>query len=154
MGAGILPISFNGVCMVFLLGKEHNNEWSDFGGTSLYKHETKFKTAIREGHEELSGILGSPKELKYQVKNNYIAPYSSGRYTTFMFNTDYDKNLPIYFNRNYRFVKNNTPHIIDNNYKGLYEKKEIAWFTSEEIYSLKLRPFYKDIIYFIINNNQ
>jgi len=56
MGAGILPISFNGVCMVFLLGKEHNNEWSDFGGTSLYKHETKFKTAIREGHEEAAKV--------------------------------------------------------------------------------------------------
>ena len=67
MGAGILPVSFNGVCMVFLLGKEHNNQWSDFGGSSLNKHETKFNTAIREGYEELSGLLGTEKELKEKV---------------------------------------------------------------------------------------
>ena len=64
MGAGILPASFNGICMVFLLGKEKNNCWSDFGGSSLNKYEPKFKTAIREGHEELSGLLGSQIELE------------------------------------------------------------------------------------------
>ena len=80
MGAGILPVSFNGVCMVFLLGKEHNNQWSDFGGSSsLNKGETKFQTAIREGHEELSGLLGTRNELENLVKNNYIKQYSHER---------------------------------------------------------------------------
>lgn len=154
MGAGILPVSFNGVCMVFLLGKEHNNQWSDFGGSSsLNKGETKFQTAIREGHEELSGLLGTRNELENLVKNNYIKQYSHERYTSYIFNIDYDPMLPIYFNRNYEFARNTTPNIIVAKNNGLYEKKEIKWFTVEEIYNLELRPFYRDIIFPIINKN-
>ena len=150
MGAGILPVSFNGVCMVFLLGKEHNNQWSDFGGSPLNKDESKFNTAIREGYEELSGLLGTEKELKEKVKNNFILKSNLDKYTTYMFNIDYDRNLPLYFNRNYNFVKNTSKDIITNKHNGLYEKKEIAWFTSEEIYKLNLRPFYRDIIFDIL----
>ena len=156
MGAGILPMAFNGVCMVFLLGKEQNNEWSDFGGTSLNKHETTFNTALREGYEELSGLLGNPDKFKKQIINNYIGPYvecsNSQRYTTYIFKIDYDEALVKYFNRNYDFVKRTTPSIINTLDNGLYEKKEIAWFTKEEIYDLNLRPFYKNIIYTIIDD--
>ena len=154
MGAGILPISFNGICTVFLLGREQNNQWSDFGGSSLHKNEQKINTAIREGYEELSGLLGSKKQLENIVKNNHIDTHSSGRYTTYIFNIDYDERLPIYFNRNHLFVKNTTPDIIVGKHNGLYEKKEINWFTAEEIYSLDIRPFYRDIIYTIIKNNK
>lgn len=153
MGAGILPTSFNGICMVFLLGKEQNNQWSDFGGSCLNKYETKFKTAIREGHEELSGLLGSQKQLENLVENNYIEQYSSERYTTYIFNIDYDEMLPMYFNRNYEFIRNTTPNIIATKDNGLYEKKEIKWFTVDEIYKLELRPFYREIIFPIINKN-
>lgn len=156
MGAGILPMAFNGVCVVFLLGKEQNNEWSDFGGTSLNDREPTFNTALREGYEELSGLLGSQDELKKQIINNYVGPYvgcsNSKKYTTYIFKIDYDETLVKHFNRNYNFVKNTTPFIISDNNNGLYEKKEIAWFTKEEIYKLKLRPFYKKIIYRIIND--
>ena len=69
-----------------------------------------------------------------------------------MFNVEYDKMLPVYFKRNYEFVKNRTPDII-NNHNGLYEKTEIGWFTAEEIYKLELRPFYREMIFQIINNN-
>ena len=152
MGAGILPATFNGVSMLFLLGKEHNNRWSDFGGSSSNKHETKFNTAIREGYEELSGLLGTEKELKEKVKNNFILKSNLNKYTTYMFYIDYDRNLPLYFNRNYNFVKNTSKDIIANKHNGLYEKKEIGWFTSEEIYKLNLRPFYQDIIFDILND--
>jgi hypothetical protein len=158
MGAGILPIAFNGVCMVFLLGKEQNNEWSDFGGTSLNVGELTFNTALREGHEELSGMLGPPDELKKQIINNYVGPYidcsNYQTYTSFVFETEYDESLIKYFNRNYDFVKRTSPNIINDSDNGLYEKKEIDWFTKEEIYKLKLRPFYKNIIYSLIDDLQ
>jgi hypothetical protein len=158
MGAGILPIAFNGVCMVFLLGKEQNNEWSDFGGTSLNVRESTFNTALREGYEELSGLLGSPDEFKKKIINNYVGPYidcsNSQTYTSFIFETEYDEALIKYFNRNYDFVRRTTPNIINTLDNGLYEKKEIAWFTKEEIYKLKLRPFYKNIIYRLIDDLQ
>ena len=158
MGAGILPIAFNGVCMVFLLGKEQNNEWSDFGGTSLNVGELTFNTALREGHEELSGMLGPPDKFKKQIINNYVGPYidcsNSQTYTSFVFETEYDESLIKYFNRNYDFVKRTSPNIINDSDNGLYEKKEIDWFTKEEIYKLKLRPFYKNIIYSLIDDLQ
>lgn len=155
MGAGILPVSFNGMCMVFLLGREKNNQWSDFGGSPSNKNEPRFNTAIREGYEELSGLLGTQQELKNLVNTNYISSRTDtdGRYTTFMFNIEYDENLPLYFNRNYEFVKNTTPSIVDIHHNGLYEKKEIGWFSAKEICNLELRPFYRDIIFPIINNN-
>jgi hypothetical protein len=39
-------------------------------------------------------------------------------------------------------------------HNGLYEKKKINWFTSQEIYNLELRPFYKKIIFKILQNEK
>ena len=153
MGAGILPVAFNGISLVFLLGKEQNNQWSDFGGTSSI-YETTFDTAIREGYEELSGLLGTKNQLRNTVRNNLIFEFYNNRYTTYLFRSEYDENLVTYFNLNYQFVKNTTPGIIKVNHNGLYEKKEIAWFTREEIYNLELRPFYKNVIYPILKNKK
>ena len=125
---------------------------SYFGGSSLNKNEPKFKTAIREGYEELSGLLGTKKELENLVKNNYIEQYSNDRYTSYIFNIEYDEPLPKYFNKNYEFVKNTTPSIINTNDNGLYEKKEIRWVTVDEIYKLEFRPFYRKIILPIVKN--
>ena len=154
MGAGVLPIAFNGVSILYLLGKEQTNEWSDFGGSSNKKFETTFRTAIREGHEELSGMLGSEFEMARNVKKNYIGKFNNNRYTSYLFHTYYDSKLPIYFNRNYQFVKNTTPYIVDRQHNGLYEKKEIKWFCKDELYELNLRPFYKSIIFPIIENEK
>ena len=154
MGAGILPIAFNGISVLFLLGQEKTGQWSDFGGSANDRYETKFKTAIREGYEELSGLLGNEYEIAMQIKNNYIGQINDDRYTTFAFKTNYDTTLPIHFKRNYNFVKKTTPYLIDLKHNGLYEKKNINWFTSEEIYNLELRPFYKKIIFKILQNEK
>lgn len=147
MGAGILPVAFNGLSVVFLLGKESSGLWSDFGGSSKNIYEKKIKTAIREGYEEQNGLLGNQYEISMQIKQNFIGQYNNERYTTFAYKTDYDPKLPIYFRRNYNFVVNCTPSIVNINHNGLYEKKEIKWFTSNEIYDLDIRPFYKNIIF-------
>lgn len=154
MGAGILPIAYNGVSIILLLGQESNGQWSDFGGSQNNKYETKFETAIREGHEELSGLLGNEYEISKKIKSNFIQRINSDRYTTFAFKSEYDKNLPVYFNRNFNFVKNTTPYLINIEHNGLYEKIQIKWFTPQEIYNLELRPFYKNIIFKILQNEK
>ena len=62
MGAGILPVALYRGCIYLLLGQERNDLlWSDFGGSTEIKNNTReypFITAIREGGEELNGILG------------------------------------------------------------------------------------------------
>ena len=64
MGAGILPVALYRGTLYLLLGQErHNSLWSDFGGSS-HKRETPFKTAIREGTEELNGFLGTEEEME------------------------------------------------------------------------------------------
>ena len=67
MGASILPITLINNKICFLFGKERdideNPGWSDFGG-GTEKGETFLDTAIREGSEELTGFLGSPKKIK------------------------------------------------------------------------------------------
>ena len=97
MGAGILPISLYRGTLFVLLGQErHNNLWSDFGGSS-HKNEEPFKTAIREGMEELNGFFGNEEELEEEVKNNMILSISYNKYTSYIFRVKYSKKLPKYF---------------------------------------------------------
>ena len=152
MGAGILPVAFNGISLVFLLGKEHNNQWSDFGGSTAYTvkgAEPRFETAIREGYEETSGLLGSKNMIYSSVKKNLIKRYQIPRYSSYLYHVDFDNDLPYFFNLNYEFVRNTTPGI-----NGLYEKKQIKWFTIREMQKLNFRPFYKNIIYNIIRDEK
>ena len=72
MGAGILPVALYRGTLFLLLGQERNNNnlWSDFGGSS-HKGEKPFKTAIREGNEELNGFLIKPSKWIKGTKMAY-----------------------------------------------------------------------------------
>lgn len=148
MGAGILPVTIFKNTIFFLLGKEkyNNNYWCDFGGSSN-KYETIFETAIREGYEELDGLLGCKKDMENIVINNLIDIYSFDRYTTFLFYVKYEEinTLPFYFNNHRKFINEN---IIFNPSKGgIFEKSEIKLFTQKDliINRKKIRPFYRKI---------
>ena len=57
--AGVLPYTFdqNGKCF-FLLGKDNDNDWSDFGGRCEFKdHGDEKNTATREFYEETLGAV-------------------------------------------------------------------------------------------------
>lgn len=57
--AGILPYTYdsNGKCL-FLLGKDHEGDWSDFGGRCEFKDRNDEKnTAAREFYEETLGSV-------------------------------------------------------------------------------------------------
>ena len=109
VAGSILPITIHKGKLFFLFGKENNMEdsakgWSDFGG-GVDKGETPFKTALREGGEELTGFLGDGKQISKHIKKNggtYNITHDT--YHVHMFYIDYDENLPKYYNQNHQYM--------------------------------------------------
>jgi hypothetical protein len=128
MGAGILPVALYRGTLIILLGQErHNNLWCDFGGSPLpHERKNQYITAIREGAEELNGLLGDKEELKLHVDKNLIYGINNkdDKYTSYLFKSHYDKNLEKYFNNQNKFIENHLPNEITK-HNGLFEKKKI-----------------------------
>lgn len=152
MGAGILPVTMSNGILLFLMGKERsNNLWCDFGG-STEPGEQPIQTAIREGGEELNGILGLDNDLYKNVAKSMISPVEYNKYTSFLFNVDYDHNLINTFKNNNNFAEIYLNNFIVEKNNGLFEKSEIKWFTINELkYNInKFRPHYIPIVNTII----
>ena len=154
MGAGILPVAIYRGTIYVLLGQErYNGQWSDFGGSALpNERNDRYATAIREGSEELNGLFGLESDLQKTVKDNLLMTISNSndRYTTFVYRVDYDKMLPIYFERQNRFIeKHFNKEVRVNN--GLFEKSQIKWFKREEILDKKTRPKFRNFYECIID---
>ena len=70
-GGGILPVAIKNDQVYFLFGKENELDdtpgWADFGG-GANPGESHLDTALREGSEEINGILGSAEQLRKHVK--------------------------------------------------------------------------------------
>ena len=153
MGAGILPVAIYKKKVYFLFGKEvEDGKWGDFGG-GTEPNESKFKTAIREGYEELDGFLGSQHHVKELVNSNYITSIEHLSYKVILFKLEYDNHLPIYFKNHHQFIKKHFPDEIKKN-NGLFEKSEISWWSLEDIKKgkYKFHKFYRPILDLIIKN--
>jgi hypothetical protein len=158
MGAGILPVTLYKGALFILVGQEkYNHLWSDFGGKSN-EGEKVIKTAIREGGEELNGLLGINDELKNKVLSNIILSISYDKYTTLVFKTYFDPQLPIYFDNINKFAETHLQDKIDNNNNGLFEKSEIKWIKISTLKNKKIkatfRPWYIPILDCIINKEE
>ena len=158
MGAGVLPVSLYKGTLFMLLGQErHNNLWGDFGG-SAYKGERPFKTAIREGTEELNGFLGDESEFETLVTSNLILSISYDKYTSYIFKTNYDKKLPTNFSNVNSFAEQHLKDKIDIEHNGLFEKKQIQWFPLSKLKDknsqIRLREFYKPLLETILKNEK
>ena len=158
MGAGVLPVSLYKGALFLLLGQErHNNLWCDFGG-GAHKGERPFKTAIREGVEELNGFLGDESEFEALVTSNMIISISYDKYTSYIFKTTYDKKLPYYFSNVNKFAEQHLKDEIDTDHNGLFEKKQIQWFPlsklKEDKSQIVFREFYKPLFQSIIKNER
>ena len=172
MGAGVLPLALYKGTLFLLLGQERkNNLWSDFGGSTI-KGEKPFKTAIREGCEELNGLLGDEHELEEQVTSSLITSISCDRYTTYIYKTTYDKKLPNYFANVNKFAEIHLKDAIENNDNGLFEKRQILWVPLNQLKSanpnpnpnpnsnsnsnsnIQLREHYKPILKSILKNEE
>ena len=158
MGAGVLPVSLYKGALFLLLGQERkNNLWCDFGG-GAHKGERPFKTAIREGVEELNGFLGDESEFEALVTSNMIISISYDKYTSYIFKTTYDKKLPYYFSNVNSFAEQHLKDKIDADHNGLFEKKQIQWFPlsklKEDKSQIMFREFYKPLLHSIIKNER
>jgi len=157
MGGGLLPVSLHKGELYFLFGLENKMDdtpgWADLGG-GQNNNETQFQTAIREGCEELNGFFGNITSLRKRVKRNNILKIQHKSYLTCVFLTDYDENLPIYFNNNFKFLERKLPEVIQDTENGLLEKQKIKWFSAKELTTRKkeFRPFYQEIVDKIISN--
>lgn len=158
MGAGILPIALYRGSLFLLLGQErHNNLWCDFGG-SPNKGEKPFKTAIREGSEELNGFFGTESDLEEIVNNSMILSICYDKYTTYIFNTKYDYNLVHYFNNVNNFAELHLKDKVNINHNGLFEKTNIRWFKINYLKNPKfkkiVRPHFHAHIDSIVKNEK
>ena len=72
--AGVLPYTFdqNGKCL-FMLGKDLDGDWSDFGGRSeLTDKNEPLNTASREFYEETLGSIMNIQECLDKIKNDNV----------------------------------------------------------------------------------
>ena len=158
VAGSILPISIYQNKLYFLFGKENPLEdtakgWSDFGG-GVENGETPYKTALREGGEELTGFLGHGEEIKKIIKKNGgFYKLVNKTYHVHMFFLEYDENLPKYYNQNHRFLWERMDHELLSKTK-LFEKIEINWFSVDDMKLRKneFRNFYQEIIDDILSN--
>jgi len=163
MGAGILPTTIHKGKLYFLFGKENEYEdsakgFSDFGG-GTDNNETYLETAIREGTEELTGFLGSQKDLKKILKRGtYNIDYKSESHSTYrmhIFPMVYDDKLPMYYNNNHKFLKSYLDKNILKETK-IFEKEEIRWVCIDDLDKMKpqFRNYFQNIIEIILEQRE
>ena len=160
VAGSILPITIHNGELYFLFGKENPLEdsakgWSDFGG-GVEKGETPFKTALREGGEELTGFLGDGKTVaKLIKKNGGTYKIVHNKYHVHMFFFDYDENLPKYYNQNHAFLWKRMDNKMLSETR-LFEKIEIGWFSISDLKKRReeFRSFYREIVDKIFNDKE
>jgi transcription termination factor NusB len=163
MGGGALPVAYNkkNKKVYLLFGKENeylNKDspgWSDFGGGEK-PGESALDTALREGCEELNGFFGCEGDIKRLVKDNLVKSLNHERYTTFLFQIDYDENLPVYFNNNYKFLKSHVNNLVRHSTNGLFEKSDIKWMTFDDLRKERgtFRSYYRNVVDVILENEE
>ena len=161
MGGGALPIAYNkkNKKVYLLFGKENeylNKDspgFSDFGGGEK-PGESALDTALREGCEELNGFFGCEGEIKRLIKENLVTSLNHDRYTTFLFEIEYDENLPYYFNNNYKFLKSHVNKLVRHATNGLFEKSIIKWMTFDDLRNERgsFRSYYRNVVDVILEN--
>lgn len=153
MAAGILPMAQDARGeWRFLLGREAaDGLWAPFGGLRE-RGESLLQTALREGYEETMGLLGSREELARLPR--LVVPFAAGRLAgpaaaqtmTVLLLVPWSEQLPLYFERFYRYAAAaqaaRRPHGRD----GFWEKDQVRWFSLEQVRRLantrQLRPFF------------
>lgn len=146
MGAGVIPIAYHLGQFYFLFGKENKYEksapgFADFGGGSE-PGESYLDTAVRELTEELTGFLGTEKDIR---KHLYCSPKHPNvpfymehhspphkPYRVFFIFIKMDEMLPFYYNNNQRFLQTHLQSKVIQS-TTIFEKEEIRWFSLQEL---------------------
>jgi hypothetical protein len=132
--AGILPYSFdqNGQ-LFFLLGKDNDNDWSDFGGRCEYKDQNEpINTATREFFEESLGAVLNIQECTNVInENNKIVSKTLNGSPYYMY--------PIYieyvnYSDTFQKTKEYLKYQFDNSITSkLIEKTAIRWVSMDTL---------------------
>ena len=137
--AGILPYTFDptGKC-IFLLGKDNEGDWSDFGGRCELKDRNDEKrTAAREFFEETLGSVITIPECMEKLKDSFkitSKTLNGSPYYMFVMRVEYI-NYMEYFNRTTSFLEYhsatnyNDKHTINR----IIEKRSIRWVTIDTL---------------------
>lgn len=159
--AGILPFDVNNKTVYFLLGKDNEGYWSDFGGKAEYKDNNRHNiTAAREFYEETMGAVYPINIMSDKLINNKICTKivaktaNNANYYMYLLRLIHKDSYRIIFNKTYNFisfVNNNSKYKINNiEYKYL-EKTDIQWISFDTIVNsltddnslYPLRPIFK-----------
>ena len=154
MGGGILPIARHNGEIYLLFSRERiiysgdrdRGLWSDFGG-SKEGNETQYRTAVREGYEESSGILGDEKHIRYLMKNHLVGKVKDKKYCIWIVEVEYNPHIINLFHKHFQKIVKTKPHIVKA-HNGLYEKDKIKWVKLSSLnrnkkqYKKQFRPWY------------
>lgn len=138
--AGILPYTYDstGKCF-FLLGKDNEGDWSDFGGRCEFKDKNDEKnTASREFYEETLGAVIGINECIEKINTKYNKILSQtlngSPYHMFLIYIDY-QNYSDTFIKTSNFIKyyysqNNNEN---RNLNKIIEKSSIRWVSIDTL---------------------
>ena len=147
MGGGILPIAHYKNKTYLLFGKEaYDGKWSDFGGSREGK-ESQYQTAVREGVEESSGILGTKRDVRDLIKHHLLGKITDKAYSIWIVEVEYNPNIVHVFRNHFKdALKNNLETVKKHN--GLFEKDKLQWIKLSTLHRKKhmFRPWYKRFI--------
>ena len=134
--AGVLPYTFDqtGKCL-FLLGKDNDNDWSDFGGRCEFKdHNDPLNTASREFYEETLGAVLNIQECLDKINTKPFKITSKtlngSPYYMYLIYVDY-LNYADTFNKTLQFLKYTYSN--DKNIYKIIEKTSIRWVSMDTI---------------------
>lgn len=129
--AGVLLLSWHEGKLLCLLGKDHYNSFSDFGGkVEMCDNNCQMNTASREMYEETCGVFSDIHSIRDALNRaSFIdtLSYTNKPYTMYILFAQYDPTLPIRFDYAYNFVR----HVPNMN--RFTEKKRLHWFYFDNV---------------------
>lgn len=141
--AGILPITWHEGHLLFLVGRDLRDGWSDFGGKcERVDRGSAMHTAAREFYEETYGTVTSAKSLLQHMTcpENTVLMRSSTQngYAYYMFLTEvpYMPHLRGTFRKVLRFLQTTSVQRV------YVEKTDIQWVTWEMLQEMPKRPVF------------
>lgn len=131
--AGILPYTYYKGTIYFLLGRDSDNKWSDFGGRVEPKDRSDYEsTASREFLEETLGSVYDYDTTKKLLKKcpKIVSKTGSGHpYYMYLMKLEYTDLIRTKFYSTKNFI-NSVIVTIDKKY---IEKNDIRWISIETI---------------------
>ena len=129
--AGVLVLAWHNGHLLCLLGKDHYNTYSDFGG----KEETcdmhvHINTAAREMYEETCGVvqdIGYIKENLKQCSSVEALSYTNKPYYMYIMFVNFDTTFSPKFSYAYNYIR----HVPRMN--KFTEKQSMSWFSFNDL---------------------